>query len=81
MATDTKRTGRCLCGAVTFEVDVPKPRFTMCHCGMCRKWSAGPFMSVHTPGPATFTNAQGLRWYRGSKWAERGFCDQTKYYL
>ncbi len=74
MTTKTTRTGGCLCGAVTFEVDAPKPRFTMCHCGMCRKWSAGPFMSVHCPGPANFTNTQGLAWYRGSKWGERGFC-------
>jgi len=74
MAADTRRTGGCLCGAVRFAVAVPKARFTICHCGMCRKWSAGPFMSVQCPGPATFTSAQGLVWYRGSKWAERGFC-------
>jgi len=74
MTTDTLRTGGCLCGAVRFEVMVPKKRFTICHCGMCRTWSAGPFMSVHCPGPGNFTDEKGLAWYRGSKWGERGFC-------
>ena len=33
-------------------------------------------MSVHCPGPLTFTSDQGLAWYRGSEWAERGFCSK-----
>ena len=67
--------GGCLCGAVRFEVTVPEKQFAICHCGMCRKWSAGPFMSVHCPGEgARFPEDQGLHWYRGSEWAERGFC-------
>jgi hypothetical protein len=63
-----------LCGAVRFEVEVPKAEYAMCHCGMCRRWSAGPFMSVHCPGPGRFTNDEGLAWYQGMPWAERGFC-------
>jgi hypothetical protein len=31
-------------------------------------------MAVHCPGNAKFTKDEGLTWYRGSKWAERGFC-------
>jgi hypothetical protein len=74
MASNQIRSGGCLCGAVRFEIPVPEATFTVCHCGMCRRWSAGPFMAVHCPGPANFTKDSGLTWYRGSKWGERGFC-------
>ena len=74
MAADQLRSGGCLCGAVRFEVPVPEAKFTVCHCGMCRRWSAGPFFAVHCPGQADFSSDAGLTWYRGSKWAERGFC-------
>jgi hypothetical protein len=43
---------------------------------MCRKWSAGPMMSVHCPGEPVFSRNEGLAWYRGSGWAERGFCSR-----
>ena len=33
-------------------------------------------MSVHCRGTAKFINDEYLRWYRGSKWAERGFCSR-----
>ncbi len=68
------RTAGCLCGAVRFEIPVPQAKFNVCHCGMCRRWSAGPFMAVHCPAQANFTEDSGLTWYRSSKWAERGFC-------
>ncbi len=74
IASKPMRGGGCLCGAVRFEIAVPEAKFSVCHCGMCRRWSAGPFMAVHCPGPAKFTNDAGLTWYRGSKWGERGFC-------
>ena len=57
MNSDAKRhSGGCLCGAVRFEVTAPENTYDMCHCGMCRKWSAGPFMTVHCSGDAKFTN-------------------------
>ena len=76
MTEDLIRSGGCLCGAVRFEVAVPEAKFGVCHCGMCRKWSAGPFMAVHCPGDATFVKDEGLAWYQGSPWAERGFCNR-----
>ncbi len=34
-------------------------------------------MSAHSDGPVQITaGADALTWYRGSKWAERGFCAQ-----
>ena len=76
MAEKQTRSGGCLCGAVRFKVSVVEKNFNVCHCSMCRKWSAGPFMGVHCQGGGTFTKEDGLAWYRGSKWAERGFCSQ-----
>jgi hypothetical protein len=29
--------GGCLCGAVTYEVDLPALRFAHCHCSRCRR--------------------------------------------
>ncbi len=68
------RTAGCLCGAVRFEIPVPQAKFNVCHCGMCRRWAAGPFFAVHCPAQANFTEDSGLTWYRSSKWGERGFC-------
>ena len=71
----TKRTGRCLYGAVQFAATLPQETFSVCHCGMCRRWRAGPFLSAHANGPVEIlAGAAVLTWYRGSAWAERGFC-------
>ena len=74
MASNQIRSGGCLCGAVRFEIPVPEAKFNVCHCGMCRRWAAGPFFAVHCPAQANFTKESGLTWYRSSKWGERGFC-------
>lgn len=69
--------GQCLCGTVEFEVDVPERTYSICHCGMCRRWSGGPLMSVHCPAPNTeWLNDEGLTWYQGTPWAQRGFCSR-----
>ena len=75
--TEIARAGGCLCGAVRFEVSVPSATYSICHCRMCRRWSAGPFMSSHAEGAPRFTAGGDLvTWYRGSPWAERGFCSR-----
>lgn len=32
----------CFCGAVQFEVSGEPAAMGYCHCGSCRRWSAGP---------------------------------------
>jgi hypothetical protein len=51
--------GRCLCGALTYELDGPYRTMVHCHCSMCRKH--------HGTGFATFAVAPvaGLRWTSG----------------
>lgn len=37
--------GRCLCGAVCFELDRVAGPFELCHCSRCRKVSGSAFMA------------------------------------
>ena len=66
-------TGSCLCGAVKYSAKL-KSAAGACHCGMCRKWSAGPFMSAHAQGEVEFHGAEQIAEYQSSEWATRGFC-------
>ena len=36
--------GGCLCGAVRFTAAPANHEVGACHCSMCRKWTAGPFL-------------------------------------
>ncbi len=51
--------GRCLCGALNYELDGPFTAMVHCHCSMCRK--------QHGTGFATFVVAPvaGFRWISG----------------
>lgn len=71
-----QRSGGCLCGAVRFVATPRNAEFGACHCSMCRKWTAGPFLAVECEGPVRFEDASALGVYRSSEWAERGFCRQ-----
>jgi hypothetical protein len=72
---DKRRHGSCLCGAVQFDITIAEPAFSICHCSMCRKWSAGPFEAAHGAG-LTHDGGDALSWYRSSDWGERGFCSR-----
>ncbi len=69
----TTRTGKCMCGAVTFAAEVAGD-FSACHCKMCQRWASGLFMGVHTEGFEVTTGADVLTRFRSSDWAERAFC-------
>jgi hypothetical protein len=69
--------GRCLCGALRYEIDGPFVDMVHCHCSMCRKHHGVPF--------ATWAVAPsgGFRWigdtatlasYRSSEKGHREFC-------
>jgi hypothetical protein len=68
------RTGRCLCGAVTFEADLADLNFSACHCGMCRRWAGGPTFSKSVDALRVLAGADRLVAYRSSDWAERVHC-------
>lgn len=65
--------GRCLCGAVRFAVEHVETEHHACHCGMCRRWSGGPFFVAEVHGLA-FESTEHLATYASSEWAQRGFC-------
>lgn len=70
-----ERTGRCLCGAVTYTATLKTEDVGVCHCGMCRKVSAGPFMAVDASA-ITFADGAPVTRYKSSDWASRCFCSK-----
>jgi hypothetical protein len=67
--------GRCLCGAVRYAVHGPLRDVSYCHCSQCRRTS-GHFVaaSACATDHLQLVEDEGLRWYRSSPGAERGFC-------
>ncbi|HKP66169.1 MAG TPA: GFA family protein [Casimicrobiaceae bacterium] len=73
----TTRTGSCLCGAVRFEASGALRDVVVCHCAMCRK--AHGHIGAYTAAARDalrFVESRGLKWYRSSAKARRGFCGE-----
>lgn len=73
MTDDLNLKGECMCGVVKLSATAKKPSVVVCHCDMCRRWSAGPFMSVSCQA-VTFDGQENISRIRSSDWAERGSC-------
>jgi hypothetical protein len=58
---------------VRFTAETVEAHHHACHCGMCRRWSGGPYLAALSEG-VVFEGAEHLARYASSKWAERGFC-------
>jgi hypothetical protein len=73
-------TGRCLCGAVTFEVDGPLRDVVVCHCRECRRWAGHVWATTSAPRGALRVSEQGaLRWIDSPESetnARRAFCSE-----
>ena len=71
------KTGSCLCGAVAFEITGPLRPVIACHCHQCRK-QTGTYMSATAAkdGDLKIVESRGLKWYRSSEAARRGFCGE-----
>ena len=70
-----KLTGGCECGAVRFIVSGARDTVTFCHCSQCRRFSGHHWAATNAPfDQLVFSEDSGLRWYRSSSWAKRGFC-------
>ena len=76
VAPGQKLSGGCLCGAVRFTAAPVGHDVAACHCSMCRKWTAGPFLALECGGTIQIADPSSLGIYRSSEWAERGFCTQ-----
>jgi hypothetical protein len=71
------KTGSCLCGAVKYEVRGALRPVIVCHCTQCRK-QTGSVMHATSANNADLklTETRGLKWYRASAIAQRGFCGE-----
>ena len=69
--------GSCLCGSVTYEARNPRKEVTACHCTQCRKQS-GHYWASSGCAIEDFKllTEEGLKWYRASDFASRGFCSK-----
>ncbi len=67
--------GSCECGAVHYVLTGSLRPVVGCHCTQCRKTS-GHYVAATQSATSDFTVTQdrGLKWYRSSPNAERGFC-------
>ncbi len=67
--------GSCMCKAVRYEVHGPLRDIVACHCTECRK-ASGHFTAATAVRPEhlNIVEDRGLRWFRSSDIAERGFC-------
>lgn len=74
MTQDVTRSGRCLCGKVSYTFAPAELEIDACHCGMCRRWGGGPVLSVKAAGDATVTGSEHVAIYKSSEWGERRFC-------
>ena len=67
--------GGCLCGAVRYEVRGKLRDALVCHCSMCQRTHGAPApYSAARNDDLRLVEARGLKWYRSSENAERGFC-------
>lgn len=67
--------GGCLCGAVRYEIHGSLRDVVNCHCGQCRR-SHGHYAaySATAKDDLEVVGSRGLKWYRSSDRARRGFC-------
>jgi hypothetical protein len=73
-------TGRCLCGAVAYEVRGPLRDVFICHCEECRRWHGNvAACTAARREDLVLTQQRGLRWVQSpdsDAGARRGFCGE-----
>jgi hypothetical protein len=80
MGAGTPATGRCLCGAVRYELQGPLRDVLLCHCVECRRWSGHVFAATAVRREhLVLHRSSGLRWIaspESESEARRGFCGE-----
>ena len=69
------KTGNCLCGAVKLTAVLENNLVDACHCSICRRQAAGPYMTMHCKS-LDVEGGEALGLYRASDYGERGFCSK-----
>lgn len=72
-----RATGHCLCGAVRYAVHGALRDVVNCHCSQCLR-THGHFAAYTATAPEhlVLLEQRGLKWYRSSDKANRGFCSE-----
>ena len=71
----SKITGSCLCGEVTYESKCPPFRTGFCHCRMCQKSLGNVFGTAAFFGHEDFEfTGRDPKWFHSSDVAKRAFC-------
>jgi hypothetical protein len=81
MTEETKSaTGRCLCGAVCYEVHGPLRDVLICHCQECRRWHGHVCAATAARKDGLrILDERTLRWFTSptsDAGARRGFCGE-----
>jgi hypothetical protein len=72
---DRELTGGCQCGAIRYRLEGAPIRANICHCRMCQKAGAAPFMAFAAIPAKRFHVTSGvIATFASSDIAERGFC-------
>ena len=72
---ETRYSGRCLCGAVRYDVSGIAANLCFCHCESCRRAAGAPAVAWGTFARQRFRVTRGeLAEYRSSPAVTRGFC-------
>ena len=74
-----RASGRCLCGAVSFSIELPTKWVAHCHCENCQRAHGAAFVtwvSVEEAHVTTNAPAGVLRWFASTAEAQRGFCSR-----
>jgi hypothetical protein len=75
-----RATGRCLCGAVRYEVRGPLRDVVLCHCSECRRWHGhvAAFAGTNVEN-LVLVEERGVRWTgspASDRGAKRAFCGE-----
>lgn len=76
MMSEQSKFGRCLCGAVRFELIPPVRHVVICHCRQCARWT-GYAVAATAVAPHNLTIHTGsaeIKWFASSPHGERAFC-------
>ena len=80
MSVRARASGRCLCGAVRYEVRGPLRDVLLCHCVECRRWGGHVFAATAARREhLVLLESGGLRWVaspESESEARRGFCGE-----
>ena len=71
--------GKCFCGEVEVEISGEPIGMMVCHCNVCRSWSASPVNGATLFKPedvAVTKGADFLRFYAQNEGHDRSWCDK-----